>query len=140
VPLANGANVTGTTSANLTLSNVSAIRAGDYTLKVTNEAGNSTATLSVLVGPAITTQPKALTAKAKASAKFKIVASGSAPLAYQWLKSTTALKDKAGKITGSKTAALTILKLAKTDAGKYSCIVTNGVARAASVQVALTVK
>src|SRR5262249_59946236 len=56
---------------------------------VSNSVGtgtSKTATLTVNVGPAITTQPVSQTVTAGATATFSVVASGTAPLSYQWQK------------------------------------------------------
>src|SRR5262249_23865895 len=56
---------------------------------VSNSVGtgtSKTATLTVNVGPAITTQPVSQTVTAGATATFSVVASGTAPLRYQWQK------------------------------------------------------
>jgi hypothetical protein len=73
-----------------------AVTAGDngQTFKVTvsNSAGSVTsnpATLTVVSPPAITTQPANQSVAVNATATFTVVASGTAPLTYQWIQGTT---------------------------------------------------
>src|SRR5581483_10866661 len=90
-PLANGTTSTGSTvggaqSATLTLSNVSAADAGNYSVLVTNTAGSATsntATLTVngpvVTPPAITTQPASQSVSTTGSVTFTVAASGTTP-------------------------------------------------------------
>lgn len=88
----NGASV-GTNSASYT---TPATTAADNNAKilvtVSNTAGNmtsATATLTVTpapVAPNITTQPQSITVAAGLTATFSVVATGTAPLTYQWQK------------------------------------------------------
>ena len=74
------------------LSSVTTADAGSYTVRVSNSAGTVTsaaATLTVnpaVVAPSITTQPASQTVTAGANVSFHVVATGTAPLSYQWSK------------------------------------------------------
>src|SRR5207245_3426872 len=69
----------------------------EFAVVVSNTAGNVTsnaATLTVsaaAVAPSIATQPASQTVTAGQTATFTVVASGTAPLSYQWMKSGTAI-------------------------------------------------
>jgi alpha-tubulin suppressor-like RCC1 family protein len=119
--LADGGNVSGTTSAALTLANVQTNDAGTYTLVVTNDFGSVTssiAVLTVLVPPSITAQPASCTNVVGATASFNVVADGTAPLIYQWQSNGTNLVD-------ATNATLTLNNITPDQAGTYSVTVTN---------------
>jgi hypothetical protein len=68
--------------------------------------------------PAITTPPANATVFTGTSTTFTVVATGTAPLTYQW--------NKAGKpIAGATNASYTIASPTTTDAGSYTVTVTN---------------
>ncbi|HEV2216024.1 MAG TPA: immunoglobulin domain-containing protein [Candidatus Dormibacteraeota bacterium] len=110
----NATAISGATSASYT---TPATSAGDngasFTVAVSNSAGSiasSTATLTVTggsqaVAPTITTQPQSQTVAAGAKATFTVVASGTAPLGYQWSRSGTAI---AGATSASYTTPVTV--------------------------------
>ena len=136
----NGANISGATSATLALASVTVGQSGgSYTCFVTNSAGNATssaATLTVnpaIFAPAITTQPANQSVTAGNNASFTIVASGTAPLSYQW-------RLNGANISGatSATLALTAVTLGQSG-GSYSCVVTNVGGTATSSAATLTV-
>ncbi|BCU78035.1 immunoglobulin domain-containing protein [Luteolibacter sp. LG18] len=85
-----------------------------------------------VTAPGITTSPSSLTVTAGQSATFTVVASGTAPLTYQWYKGTTA-------ISSATSASYTISSTTTSDAGSYSCKVTNGAGTATSNAATLTV-
>jgi hypothetical protein len=131
----NGSNIPGATGASLTIGNVQTSDAGNYSVVVTNVAGSVTsgvALLTVLVPPAITTQPQSRTNLAGTSAGFSIAASGTAPLSYQW-------QFNGANISGATGTSLTLNNLQASDAGNYSVIVTNAGGSIASAAVVLTV-
>jgi hypothetical protein len=68
--------------------------------------------------PSITTQPVSKTVTAGQSASFSVVASGTAPLTYQWKKAGT-------NISGATSATYTIATTATASAGSYTVVVTN---------------
>jgi hypothetical protein len=76
------------------------------------------------VSPVITTQPASQTVKAGQSAAFSVVASGTAPLSYQWFKAGVPLTDS-DNVSGSTSDTLTLNNLMGGDAGNYSVIVSN---------------
>ena len=117
----NGTNPVGNGGANLTLSNVQPAQAGPYRVIATNSAGSATsvvATLTVLVPPAFTLQPSNKTAIAGSNVSFDSLASGSAPLAYQWYFNGT-------NPVGSGSASLNLSNVQPAQAGLYQVIVTN---------------
>jgi hypothetical protein len=134
----NGANIAGATSASYTIGAAQASDAGTYSVVVSNSAGSvtsSTATLTVNVAPSITSRPASLTITAGQPASFNVVATGTAPLSYQWQKSVS------GNWTnvGTNSATLAISAAASTDAGSYRVIVSNAVGSVTSNTATLTV-
>jgi large repetitive protein len=131
-------NLTGATTATLTLSSVTSANAGSYRAVVSNSGGSATsaaATLTVnpaVVAPAITTQPASQTITAGANVTFSVAASGTAPLSYQWQKDTV-------NLTGATTATLTLSSVTSANAGSYRAVVSNSGGSATSAAATLTI-
>ncbi|MGH7942451.1 MAG: beta strand repeat-containing protein, partial [Limisphaerales bacterium] len=111
--LSNAGNVSGATTRELVLTSVTTSDAGIYYVAITNDVGqvvSSNATLTVVVPPAITNQPMALTTNAGSTVTFITGASGTAPV-YQWYQiaanATNQLSD-GGNIFGSTSNVLTV--------------------------------
>ncbi len=133
--LKNGSAISGATGSALTLNNVQASDAGDYTVLATNLAGSATSAKAALVvnyTPVITTQPAPMTAAQGTGATFTVVASGVPSPTYQWRKNGNA-------IDGATTATFTLATVVPADAGNYSVAVTNRLGTATSADAALTV-
>jgi hypothetical protein len=88
--------------------------------------------------PAITTQPQNKTVNWGGQATFTVAATGTAPLAYQWMKNGEPVSDNA-RISGANTNALTILNLRLTDQGGYRCQAINSAGSVLSNSAQLTV-
>ncbi len=132
-----GIPIPGGTSSTYTLAAAQTGHSGAYSVVVSNAAGSvtsNTATLTVnaAIAPAITTQPAAQTVTAGSAAAFSGTATGTAPLAYQWLKNGV-------PISGATAATYTLVAAQLTDAGTYQLVVTNGVGSISSNGVSLTV-
>jgi hypothetical protein len=97
-----GAAIAGATGATYTTpATVSGDNGATFTVKVSNVAGSQTssaATLTVNVPPAITTQPASISVALGLTATFSVVATGTAPLSYQWYKNGTAISGGVGAI------------------------------------------
>jgi len=85
------------------------------------------------VAPGITTQPTNQIVTQGQSATFAVVASGTAPLAYQWYFNTNT------PLGNSTNASLTLTNVQFSNAGAYSVIVTNSLGAATSSVATLTV-
>jgi len=128
-------SLTGQTSTTLTLSNVQTANAGSYTVVATNSAGTATssaATLVVQTAPSITTQPASVSVGTGVSTSFSVVAAGSAPLSYQWLKGGV-------NIAGATSSTYSIASAQTTDVGIYTVAVTNPAGSSVSNQATLTI-
>jgi DNA/RNA endonuclease G (NUC1) len=139
-----GSNITGTpsaTDATLQLTNVQAADAADYDVVVSNgvnPAATSTAVALTVTpaAPTITTQPVAQTTSVGSTATFKVVATGTTPLSYQWRKEGSNITGNAS----ATTATLTLANVQNSDAANYDVVVSNDVNPAAtSNAVTLTV-
>ena len=73
---------------------------------------------NVSIAPVINTQPQSLTVAVGAPANFSVIASGTAPLAYQWRINGT-------NISGASTNSYSIVSAQTTNNGSYSVVITN---------------
>ena len=109
--------------------------AGAYRVVVSNAVGTATssdATLSVILGPVITTQPVSATVAPGANVQFNVTASGTAPLHYQWQRNGENLQ-------GETNAVLLLNNVQLTTSGLYRVVVGNGAGVAESVLASLQV-
>jgi len=136
--LLNSATIAGATADTYTIANLGEGSAGTYSVVVSNPEGSTTSTGATVTiwdpstAPSITTQPANITALLGGPASFSVVASGTAPLTYQWYKGSTA-------IAGATAATYTIAATAQNDAGTYSVAVANAEGSVLSTQASLTV-
>ena len=134
----NGSNISGATSASYSISSINLSDAGDYSVRVSNSAGNvtsSNATLTVnpqVVAPQITSQPQDATVTEGQTANFSVTATGTGPLSYQWRKDGT-------NISGATSASHNISITSLSDAGDYSVRVSNSAGNVTSNNATLTV-
>lgn len=127
--------IPGATNASLTLSNVKESDEGSYQCLVSNVAGSqlsNTAALTVNDPPTITQHPVSITVNAGSPAAFSVAATGIAPLSYQWKKGSA-------DISGATSASYSISSAKESDAGEYSCIVSNPAGSRTSNTATLTV-
>ena len=100
-----------------------------------NPAPDVTQTLTVnaaAVAPSILTQPQSQTVTAGSGVTFSVVASGTAPLSYQWKRGTS-------NISGATHSSYTIPATTSVDAGSYFVTVSNSAGNVTSNAVTLTV-
>jgi pectate lyase len=133
------ADIAGATSSTLTIASAQSTDAGDYSVAIARTGGavvvsarHSLAVNAVAVAPAITTQPVSQTVTEGAGASFTVVASGTAPLTYQWKKGGV-------DIGGATNATYTIAATVAGDAGSYTVFVSNAAGNATSNAATLTV-
>ena len=138
--LRNSVAISGATSASFSIVATAMGDSGSsFTCSVTNSAGSVTsaaATLTVTAGtsaPAIFMQPGSQAVSAGATVVFSVVASGSAPLSYQWYRNTVA-------IPGATAASYTTATISSVDSGSvFTCTVTNSAGSATTAAAVLTV-
>jgi hypothetical protein len=135
-----GTAISGATAASYTTAPTTTTDNGaTFKVTVTNSAGSVTSnavTLAVnasAVAPSITTQPTSQSVAVGQSATFSVVAAGSAPLTYQWLKN--------GSVIAAATASsYATPPAASTDSGAaFNVTVTNSVGAITSGAATLTV-
>src|ERR1700756_3030440 len=137
----NGTNLTGATSSSYSTPAATTTDSGStFSVVISNSAGSmssNNATLTVnqaaAVAPSITTQPISQTLTAGQTATFSVLATGTAPLTYQWRKSGT-------NISGANANSYTTPVTTTTDNGStFSVVVSNSAGSATSNSASLTV-
>ena len=136
----NGGNIIGATSATYVRTPTALAENGStITVVVTNGAGSVTSTAAILTvnpaptAPSITTQPANVAVTAPAAATFSVVATGTAPLSYQWRRNGVA-------IGGATSTSYVLDPTAVSDNGaSFDVVVTNAAGSATSAPATLTV-
>ena len=132
--LSEGGRISGTSTTNLTISNVQSGDAGGYSVVVTNTYGAVTsagATLTVRVPPSITTQPVSQTISVGDQVTFSVDANGTPPLYFQWQLNATS-------ITGATGRTFTISSAQAAQAGHYTVVVSNAAGSLTSTAASLS--
>jgi hypothetical protein len=123
----------GQTNAILQLTNVQAPNSGAYDVVVLNAGGSvisSAAVLTVLVPPKILEEPQPIMTADGGVAQFTVVATGTAPLSYQWRKDNLAL-------AGQTNSILLLTNVQASDSGLYDAVVSNEIGSAISSKASL---
>jgi sugar lactone lactonase YvrE len=131
----NGQNIPGATNSSYVLATTETNHAGIYSLLITNIAGavtSSNAQLDFNVPPSISKHPKSQGSSIGDAVSFTVVASGTAPLNYQWTKDGI-------NINGATNNEYVNLNVQANDAGIYSVAVTNIAGKLTSSNAMLTV-
>ena len=131
----NGTNLSGATSATLTLTNVQLTQAGNYSVLVANLFGatNSVpAALTIGLPPSVTQFPQSQTAECGGGATFTASATGTAPLNYQWYLNSS-------PVPGATNSSFTISQVNLTENGYPVSVRVANVYSAVSVGATLAV-
>ena len=136
----NTTNISGATAASYTTPATTAPDNGaKFDVVVSNGAGSATSNQAILtvnaapVAPTITTQPANQTVTAGQTATFSVVASGTAPLTYQWQKNGSA-------ISGATATSYTTPVTTTADSGElFRVVVSNSAGSVTSNSATLTV-
>lgn len=138
--------ITGTSmTTTLTLSNVTYLEDGNYSVLVTNNVNNansSTAATLAVNDPIIVTQPNAipLVISTGGSGSISVTAAGSG-LTYQWYGVAQGQLSNAGDFSNVTTPTLTIANAQAADADNYYCVVSgSSTATVQSLQTAVFVE
>jgi uncharacterized repeat protein (TIGR01451 family) len=95
-------------------------------------ANNTVAVVTTAhAAPAVTTQPAGVTAPVGSNVTFQVVATGDAPLSYQW-------RFNGAAMSGAAASALTLTNVQHAQAGTYSVLVSNTYGSAISPNALLT--
>jgi hypothetical protein len=119
----------------IVLANLSAMDAGEYTVRVTNPAGevlSDAAVVSVDSPPEIVQLSEDQSAPVGGTVELTIVAAGNEPLTYQWVKDGVLMDGATG-------TSLALANLDTTDSGSYMVIVTNPAGRLESDLIVVSV-
>jgi uncharacterized repeat protein (TIGR03803 family) len=125
------------TNSVLTLTNVQLTNIGSYQLFVTNSYGNAQSQPLPLqmvsgTGPSIGTQPSSQSAPEGSLATFQVLASGTAPLGYQWWWNGNSINAATNQVLG-------LPNLQFSNAGSYQVVVTNAFGAQTSAVATLSV-
>jgi len=141
--LFNGQRIPGANAPTLALGSANAGNAGLYTLEVSNvedTVRSQAARLSVTgsspppaVAPTITTAPLSQTVTAGGGATLAVVAAGTGPLSYQWLRDGQF-------VPGATSPVLTLSNLGVADSSNWNVLVFNAAGSVTSSAATLTVQ
>ena len=121
----NGTNLPGATNPTLTLTNVQPSQEGAYMVMVTDSVGTApsqTALLTVLVKPAIATQPQSQTVLEGGRATFSVSVTGSLPMTYRWRRAGVTVVTVT---TNAYTSTFTLANVQMTNAATYTAAISN---------------
>ena len=140
-------NVSGSTTATLTITNVSAADTNNYYVVVTNNCGavtSSVAALSLILTPRILSQPLSVAVGIGQTAQFTVSATASETLSYQWEAGAggsgvyTNLAD-GGNISGATNQTLTISDPGEWNQADYIVVISDAAGQVVSRVAALSV-
>ncbi|AUM13614.1 hypothetical protein Kalk_14810 [Ketobacter alkanivorans] len=115
------------TSDTLTIESVDSGTAKQYRVKVKNGGGEKTSRttrINLKNSISISSQPANQLVAAGSNATFSVAASGYGTLSYQWYKGGAAITD-GSKYQGSRSANLSVVNVALSDASLYHAVVSN---------------
>lgn len=136
-PLSDGGNVSGATSAILTLSNVTTTDDANYTVEVTGGSTTLTSAVAhvyVLGAPVVHAPPTATTIYAGQNTSLSAQVYALPPASYVWKRDGVTVND-GGRISGASTATLTFTGALASDTGSYTLTVTNAQGNATTTPV-----
>jgi hypothetical protein len=108
------------------------VRSQDSRSNLATSSAFSFTTEQTLMPPTITAHPQSQTVRTGSNVGFNVTASGTAPLAYQWILNGSTL-------TNATNSTLTRASVTSADAGIYSVVVSNAQGSAVSSNATLTV-
>lgn len=135
----NGTAIPGATGAQLVIASLALADSGAYTVTAKNELGAATSDKYVLtVGmapskPVIKSMFSVVTVEKQSAVQFRVVADGTAPMTYQWLRNGLPM-------TGKTDAVLTFTKVNPSYTGRYSVNVANVAGKVSADIVELRVR
>jgi hypothetical protein len=137
--LLNGVNIGGATASSYNIASAASANAGTYTVVVTGSGGSTASLPAVLVvtgTPVVTSNPSNQTISTGNSVTFSVLASGTAPLSYQWYQNNVAINS--GTSNGGASLTLTNVPYSL-NGSSYFCNVSNGSGNVNSASATLTV-
>lgn len=134
--MVNGRDLSGQTSAILTLSGVGVGDEGIYSVRVTNSAGSVTssgASLQVLLRPQVTSLSSSVTISEGEPLMLSVAATGTAPIALQWKKNGVVIPGATGEAFAVSDSTLG-------DSGSYTVVLSNAAGEVTSQPISVVVK
>jgi len=131
----NGTNLLSATNAFYTISAVATNKAGNYSVIVTDAAGNAVSSNAALT---VVLSPTSRTNYAGSTTTFTAIAFSPESLNYQWQKNGSNLYDS-GNISGSTNNSLTIATVSDADAAIYNLVVSDATGSVTTSNAALSV-
>ena len=135
INLGDGGEFSGSATATLTVSPVSASDGGTYRCVVSNLGGGSNsspAALTVKTATGFTQQPSGTNVFPGANATFTVVATGDGTITYQWQTNGVNLSNNS-HYGGCTTASLTVTNCGSADAVNYACVAAAGCGSTTSI-------
>ncbi len=132
----NNVTIGGATGSSYTIASVQPANAGSYSVVASNAINtvtSSTATLTILVPPVISTQPQSQLTFVGSNVTFTVGLSQGTNVTYQWQQNGSA-------ISGATLSSYSISPVQWANAGSYSVVVTNGAGSATSTTAMLVVQ
>ncbi|SVC24116.1 uncharacterized protein METZ01_LOCUS276970, partial [marine metagenome] len=130
-----GLIVNGAIEDSLVLSNLSAVDAGEYSVQISNPASevvSEIAVVSVDSPPEIIELTGNQLAPVSGGVELKVVAVGSKPMVYQWVKDGVLIDGETGE-------SLFLDELDTTDSGSYTVVINNSAGRLESEPIEVSV-
>lgn len=142
--LSDGGNVSGSTTANLVISNVDPGDEGNYWVAVTNFYGTTSCIpagvrITLSQAPRILIDPQGQIITEKQNLSLNSSASGAATLSFKWFGPAGVLTDGT-RVSGSTTMALNITDLQLADNGGYYMVASNSFGMATSAVAVVVVQ
>lgn len=127
-PLSNGGRISGADTGTLTIADLNASDAADYSVTLSSPGQTSLesrdASLTLLAAPVLLSEPQDLTVDLGGTAVLSGSAEGASPLNHQWFHFDTPLTDGPG-VSGATTNTLTLTGVTFARAGDYKLRVSN---------------
>jgi uncharacterized repeat protein (TIGR03803 family) len=139
--LSDGGNISGSATSTLTISNVTSVNVGTYSVILSNAAGvlaSSNAFLTIVPSaPVIILQPTNQTVLPGASANFSVATVGNTPYFYEWQANGTNLANGVN-FSGVTNSTLTVSNVSPANVGIYSVVVSNTIGSVTSTGAVLS--
>ncbi len=131
----NGAILPGATNTSLVLTNVQAANAGTYSVLAWNVAGagSKSTRVDLALPPEIVRPPRDVVVAEGSTAVISVLAGGTPPLRYQWLKNGNLL-------AGATNVALSLPNAQKFNEGNYAVVITNNYGAVTSTVAILAIE
>ena len=138
-PLTDGGNISGAHGPTLSLGNVLAADAAEYTVVVSNALGSVTSVVAALgvLDPFILSPPVSQRIGAGSGAEFSVTAMGTEPFSYQWFRDGELLTE-GGNVSGAQSATLFLSTVQAADVGDYTVAVSSAFGSVTSEPATLT--